>query len=54
MAELERAGAKLQVQVSERDAVISDNYATIQGLRRRVQELEAKLKVRCERAHPAI
>lgn len=31
---------KLRTEISERDTVISDNYASIQGLRRRCQELE--------------
>jgi hypothetical protein len=32
---------KLRAELGERDGVISDNYTTLQGLRRRVQELEA-------------
>jgi chromosome segregation ATPase len=31
---------KLRTELAERDGVISDNYVTMQGLRRRVQELE--------------
>lgn len=31
---------KLRAELAERDGVISDNYVTMQGLRRRVQELE--------------
>eukprot|EP00775_Hariotina_reticulata_P011301 gene11301-11451_t len=31
---------KLRAELAERDGVITDNYSTIQGLRRRVQELE--------------
>lgn len=31
---------KLRGELAERDGVIGDNYATLQGLRRRVQELE--------------
>jgi hypothetical protein len=31
---------KLRAELMERDGVISDNYVTMQGLRRRVQELE--------------
>lgn len=41
--QLTDAGAvadKLRAELGERDGVISDNYATMQGLRRRVQELE--------------
>lgn len=41
--QLADAGAvadKLRAELRERDGVITDNYATMQGLRRRVQELE--------------
>lgn len=41
--QLTDAGAvadKLRAELGERDGVISDNYATMQGLRQRVQELE--------------
>lgn len=41
--QLADAGAvadKLRAEIAERDGVISDNYTTMQGLRRRVQELE--------------
>lgn len=41
--QLAGAGAvadKLRAEIGERDGVISNNYATMQGLRRRVQELE--------------
>lgn len=35
------AGAdKLRRELAERDGVIAENYQTLQGLRRRVQELE--------------
>jgi hypothetical protein len=40
VAELERACGKLRSEVAERDVVIGDNYGTIQGLRRRLQDLE--------------
>jgi hypothetical protein len=40
VAELERSCAKLRVEVAERDGVIGDNYGTIQGLRRRLADLE--------------
>lgn len=41
--QLADAGAvadKLRAEIGERDGVIGDNYGTMQGLRRRVQELE--------------
>lgn len=34
------AAGKLRSELGERDGVIGDNYVTMQGLRRRVQELE--------------
>jgi hypothetical protein len=40
VAELERGCAKLRGEVAARDGVISDNYGTIQGLRRSMADLE--------------
>jgi chromosome segregation ATPase len=40
LAEAAAVADKLRGELAERDGVIGDNYASLQGLRRRVQELE--------------
>lgn len=45
---------KLRAELAERDGVISDNYVTMQGLRRRVQELETHKFVLTYKASPGL
>lgn len=40
LAEAAASADKLRRELAERDGVIAENYQTLQGLRRRVQELE--------------